>query len=339
MTIIELEKQLKNSELNSIYLLYGEELYLLESVLKRIKNKFENLVKGINYVEIDENNIDKLIQEMQTPAFGFPKKLIVVKNTNIFKREAKRKNGKVNDEKDKIAEYIKENINTINETMILVFIEESVDKGKLFFALEEVNATICNFEYQKPDQIISRLKAICKAYKVAADDNTLRYFVEVVGINMQDLINEIRKQIEYIGENGKITKESINLLAIKQIDSVIFDLTDNLGKRNVSEALTVLNNLIYSKEPIQKILITLYNHFKKIYIAKLAIKHNRDIAESMNLKPNQMFLTTKYKIQSGYFKEYELKQILIELINLDKNYKQGLIDLNVGLESIICRYC
>lgn len=339
MTIIELEKRLKNLELNSIYLLYGEELYLLESALKKIKNNFGNLVKGINYIEIDENNIDELIQDMQTPAFGFSKKLIVVRNTNIFKRESKRKNAKVNDERDKIVEYIKENIDTINETIILVFIEESVDKGKLLSALEEVKAIICNFEYQKLDQIIARLKAICKAYKVVANDDTLKYFIEVVGTNMQDLINEIRKQIEYAGEDGKITKESINLLAIQQIDSVIFDLTDNLGKKNISQAMLVLHNLIYSKEPIQKILITLYNHFKKVYITKLAIKQNRNIAESMNLKPNQMFLTTKYKTQSGYFKEEELKQILEELINLDRNYKQGLIDLNIGLESILCRYC
>ena len=74
---------------------------------------------------------------------------------------------------------------------------------------------------------------------------------------MQDLINEIRKQIEYAGENGTITKESIDLLAVKQMESVIFDLTDSLGKKNIKEAMIVLNNLLYAKEPIQKILITL----------------------------------------------------------------------------------
>jgi len=48
---------------------------------------------------------------------------------------------------------------------------------------------------------------------------------------MQDLINEIRKQIEYVGENGTITKESIDLLCIKKIESIIFDLTDSLGQK------------------------------------------------------------------------------------------------------------
>lgn len=156
---------------------------------------------------------------------------------------------------------------------------------------------------------------------------------------MQDLINEVRKQIEYVGEGGTITKETIDKLCIKKLDSVIFDLTDNLGKKNISKALEVLNNLIYNKEPVQKILITLYNHFKKLYIVKLSEKYNKNIAESLNLKPNQTFLVSKYKQQANYFKEEELRNILEELINLDAGYKIGQIDLNIGLEAILCRYC
>ena len=176
-------------------------------------------------------------------------------------------------------------------------------------------------------------------YKVRIDNNTARYFVEVCGTNMQDLINEIRKLIEFVGENGIITIKDIDLLSIKQVDAVIFDLTDNLGKKDTKNAMEVLNNLLYQKEPIQKILITLYNHFKKLYIVKIAEEHRKDLATSMKLKPNQLFLTSKYKMQSNYFKKEEIEQIMEEFINLDANYKTGLIDINIGLESILCRYC
>ena len=140
-------------------------------------------------------------------------------------------------------------------------------------------------------------------------------------------------------KTGTIKKQDIDLLAIKQIESVIFDLTDSLGKRDVKSALNTLNGLIYNKEPIQKILITLYNHFKKLFLLKLAAKENRNLAESMNLKPNQMFLVTKYKKQADYFTLSELRNILVELINLDSDYKIGKIDINIGLESILCKYC
>ena len=101
----------------------------------------------------------------------------------------------------------------------------------------------------------------------------------------------------------------------------------------------VLKNLIYAKEPLQKILITLYNHFKRLYLTKIALRGNKDIVTSLNLRPNQVFLVNKYKMQSSYFKENELKEILQNLRDLDYNYKIGLIDLQVGLESILCRYC
>lgn len=156
---------------------------------------------------------------------------------------------------------------------------------------------------------------------------------------MQDVINEIRKLIEYAGENGTIDKDAIEKLTIKKLESVIFDLTDNLGKKDITKSLEVLQNLIYAKEPVQRILIMLYNHFKKLYFTKLAMKFNKDVITSLNLKPNQTFLVNKYKTQAKYFKEQELKGILENLRDLDYSYKNGLIDLQVGLEAILCRYC
>ena len=339
VTIETLEKQLKNKELQSFYLFYGEETFLLESSVKKIKTLFGKVIKGINYIEIDDTNIKELISDLETPAFGYDKKLVIVKNTGLFKKEAKKKGQDFSQLKDRLNDYLKEQADILKHTIVLVIIEESVDKGKLLSTFEEIGGTICNFEHQKAPNIIARLKAISKAYGVELDDLTAKYLLECVGTNMQDLINELRKQIEYAGANGKITKESIDLLVIKQIESVIFDLTDELGKRNIAKARVVLNNLLYSKEPIQKILITLYNHFKKLYLTKIAIRQNKNLAEALSLKPNQLFLTTKYKSQSNLFEEKELQEILYKLIELDYNYKTGLIDLNVGLETILCGYC
>ncbi len=155
---------------------------------------------------------------------------------------------------------------------------------------------------------------------------------------MQFLINEIRKLIEFAGENGTIQKEDIEKLAIKQIDSVIFDLTDNLGSKKISEAIEVLDDLIYQKEPIQKILVTLYNHFKKLYLCSMAINLNKDILTSIGLKPNQTFLVNKYKKQVGSFSIDELRSILNELTLLDYNSKNGKIDVDIGLRSVLCNY-
>ena len=336
MKIEELEKELKQGILRNLYLLYGEEKFLLESSLKTIKKLFGEKVSGINYIILDDINVSELITDIETPAFGYEKKLIIVKNAQLFKKDSKKK--KIDDNiKEKLNKYILENFDVIKQSVVLVVIEDTVEKCELLTTFEKMGI-VCNFEHQKPIQIQNRLKAMLTAYKINVDNYTLAYFIECCGTDMQELINELRKLVEYVGPGDTMTKQDVDNLVIKKMESVIFDLTDCLGKKNLAQAIEILRNLILSKEPLPKILITLYNHFKKIYLTKYALKLNKDIAKSLDLKPNQKFLVNKYKAQANYFSSEELRNILQELCDLDYKYKSGLIDIQVGLESILCTY-
>lgn len=331
-----LEKELNNGELKSMYLLHGSERYLINGLVKKIKKKFGELVLGINYVIIDETNLTDFTFNIEVPAFGYDKKLIIVKNSGLFKKDGRKK--EATPIQKQIAEYIAENKEIIDEMVVIVFQEDEVQKNQVFEAVNK-NGIVCNIEEQKPAQLVARLKKVCAMYKVDADDRSLNYLIETCGTNLQILMNEVRKLIEYAGEGGKITNEAVDKLAIKQIESVIFELTDNLGNKKIDKAMEVLDNLIYQKEPLQKILVTLYNHFKKLYLCSIAVRLNKDVVEALNLKPNQTFLVTKYKRQVSYFKEKDLEQILNEFVEIDYKSKRGLVDINVGLRSVLCRYC
>ena len=324
--------------MESLYLLYGQETFLLEDFMKKIKKSFDKLVEGINLIKIDETNINQLISNIETPCFGFDKKLIIVKESGLLKKEGKKKNTYLSNLVESVSDYIKDNIDIVKQDNVIVFIESEVEKNKLYKVIDEYGKVV-NFEYEKLPNLVKRIKAIATAYKVEISDYEAQYMVECCGTSLQDIINELRKLIEYAGPDGKITKKDIDSLVTKQIDSVIFDLTDNLGKKDIKKAMDVFYNLVYQKEPVQKILITLYNHFKKLYLVKNAVKYNENIGEALKLKPNQTFLISKYKTQAGYFSEFELRKIIEEFYNLDYNYKIGLIDLNVGIESVLCRYC
>ena len=167
----------------------------------------------------------EIISDLETPSFGFEKKLIIAKNTGLFKKEG-RKKAKKDDQsiRSKLLEYLKENFEYIKDSVILVFVEDEADKSDLLEFINK-NGIVCNFEYQKPAQIQARIKAITNAYKVNIDNPTLSYFIECCGTDMQELINEIRKLIEYVGQGGTITKDDIvnaakNIFSQKPIYSV-----------------------------------------------------------------------------------------------------------------------
>ena len=310
-----------------IYLLYGEDEYLRNEYLKKIKKEFGEIQLGINYVQVDENNVSNIISNIETPAFGFPSKLIIAKDTGLFKK------------KNALADALSDYLKTANlEGVELVFVEIAPEKNSLFNTISKIGE-VKEFKEQKLPQLITKVKSIAKAYNVNIMENTASYFIECVGTNMSDIINELRKLIEYAGNGGTIVKKDIDALSIKKSESIIFDLTDNLGRKKISEAIEVLHNLIYAKEPIQRILIMLYNHFKKLYIIKLAVEENKNVAQSLKLKPNQAFLVGKYQAQAKYFSKEELRSLLEELMKIDSSSKSGGIEINVGLETVLCKYC
>ncbi len=333
----EIEKSI-SSKLDPIYLFYGEEEYLISTLINKIKRKFGELILGINYILIDDTNIEELISDIEIPAFGYDKKLIIVKNSNIFKKDGRKKKNSALE--DKIINYFNDNFDIIENNCVIVFSEIEVNSTELFNVIEKKSISFKS-EYLDSRSLVAYLKNICTLYHVEVDDSILIYMVENCGTNLRVLINELRKVIEYTGEGNKITKNAIDSLCIKQIESVIFDLTDNIGAKKVSKALDILDNLISNKEPLQVILVTLYTHIKRLYICKIAsTTTNKDsLIVALGIRPNHTFLIKKYQGQSKNFSEKQLRQLLEALADLDYNSKIGNIDADVGIRSILCNYC
>lgn len=129
MTYEAIEKEIKEEKMNFLYVLYGEEIYLLESIVKKIKKLFGERVDGINYIELDEENVIKsLMPEIQTPPFGYEKKMIVVKNSGLFKKETKKKINGLKELRENLEKYLEHNIEEVKQNLVLIFIEDSVEK-------------------------------------------------------------------------------------------------------------------------------------------------------------------------------------------------------------------
>ena len=139
--------------------------------------------------------------------FGYPKKLIIVKNSGLFKKEAKTKKTKLTDLQNKVVTYIEENLAEINEMVLLIFYEEKAESNSLYQLIDKVG-NVCNFENLRSTDLVKKLKSICNSYEVNVEEELLKQFVELVGNDMQENINEIRKLIEYAGKGRNNHKRS-----------------------------------------------------------------------------------------------------------------------------------
>ncbi len=137
------------------------------------------------------------MQEIEMPCFGYEKKMIIVKNSGLFKKETKKKVAGLKETRDTLEAYLKENIEDINERIVLIFIEDNVEKLNITKTVEQLGGIIHKFDFQKPIDLEKRLVAICNAYKVKQEPGTIKFLIETSGTSMQELVNEIRKLIEF----------------------------------------------------------------------------------------------------------------------------------------------
>lgn len=311
--------------MENLYLISGDDEYEKSNYVEKLKEQFQDLKKGINFIQIDKDNMHTLEQELSTYSFFNEPKLILVK---LQKKSSDDEESK--GKKEWLTEDLEEKILNKIETVTLVFLEEGTSKGKLNKLITK-NGKVIIFDKKKPQELATWVQEFTKNNEVVLGKSEAVYLVDLCGSNKQVLVNEITKLIDYV-DNKKITKADIDKMCIKTSEIIIFDLTDSYGKKDIKSTLRNLEDLIENKEPLQKILIMITKHFKSLLLSKIALEQGKNVAAELGINP---YPAKKYSDQSKNFSKEELIRIFKELAQLDVDSKVGKIDLKIGMQKII----
>jgi len=322
--MLNINKDIKSKEFKKVYLLTGEEDYLIKQYRDKLK---ENIIgdDGMNYSYFEGNNIsaEEVIAIAQTLPFFAPKRLVIVENSNWFKSP-----------KDSIFEFIKEQ----PESVIFVFVEKEIDKrGKLYKKIKE-NGYVSEMNTPNPETLLKWIfsKLDENAIKISRPD--LEYFLSVVGDDMTVLSIELEKLISYVYEKKIVTKEDIDQICIHSITGRIFDMIDSMGNKEGTKALERYYELIELKEPPLKILYMLARQFNIMLRVSELIKNNyssKDIAEKIPLMP---FIVNKVLRQLNNFTSNDLKMALFDILETEQSIKSGNLNEKIGVELILIKY-
>lgn len=308
-----------------LYLISGEDLFEREKELNKIKDNFGELVKGINFVTIDKDTMHLLDNEVTTYPFGFTQKLIVV---NVYSKSSSDES--TSSKNDWFNEELADDILNSLDVNVIVFIGDIQARSKLYKFISKNGKCIeCNKLKSKKDLAPWIVSLARQNGKIISLENA-NYMIQICGTDKLMLNNEMQKLIDYTGENAEIEKMDIEKVGIRTLETIIFDLTDSIGNRNIAISLKYLDELLMQKEPLQKILIMIARHFKALLVTKICVNQNQSVSDELNIK--FPFIVNKYKDQCRRFKKEELEDIIINLANLDSNSKNGKIDLKIGLE-------
>ncbi len=330
MSIDILKKDIKSKDIKNLYLFYGEEEYLKSFYLNSIENMIlDESLKTMNKIVL-EGKVDYLniIDNMETfPVFS-DKKLVIIKNSGLFKTSGK---SKKNSKGDDLCSYL-ENIPSYT---CVVFYENEIDmRSKLYKSVKKYGSVV-EFTHQKPEELVKWVMKVSRSYGKQIDFSTASQLVDSCEAGMNEILNEVNKLILFVGERNIITSEDVNQSCIKSIKVKIFELTDAIGERNKAKALKLLDEMISLKEPIPKIIFMINRQLRQILQMKLLQNNGmnmKDIASKIGVAS---FAANKISSQARFFTVEKLSSVLKESLNFDLQIKTGRIKDRIAVELLI----
>lgn len=326
--MIGLKKQIKELDFRNIYLFYGEENYLKNFYVKKLKEKVIPKDQELMNYQMMENTTDEkdIINSIETLPFLSDKRLVVIKNSNFFTSKVS--------VSDRFIQVIKD---CPKQTMI-IFVEEKVDRRNRVFKAVKNDGYVVEFKFLSENDLAKWIAIELKKEGKKAQYNTLIHFLRTVGTNMEQIQMELQKLCSYKLDDEFITIADIDEIVTKSIEYKIFELVDAMGMKKSEEALLAYNNLLTMNEPPLRILIMLTRQFRLIYQTKILLKEGYDINMVAKKLGLPAFVARKCSTQGSSFTLSVLEEALKECLLVDTAIKTGQLKDVLAVEMLLAKY-
>lgn len=260
-------KKLKSGDPERLYLIYGDEDYLVSIYLDELRKKI--LPDGddgfcYKYISASDPDITEIRSSVDAVPFLSDRTLVELRDPDLNKYKDSEK---LCDILSDIPEYC--------TVIISLSAGYSPDKRlKIFKKLNDI-AEVIVFDYQSGSPLVSWIKKRFRADRKIISSELCERLIFISGSSMSGLIPEISKISSY-SKNTEISLSDIETVAHHIPEADIYKMTDCLADGNVSQAVDILSDLLILKEndPIA-INALIASSFKRIYAAKMAEKYNQ----------------------------------------------------------------
>lgn len=304
MKFIEFKNALEKGEKFSACLIEGEDAFFRERALILLKNKFVT-EPTINAATFDGGSFvfSDFVSSLNAYPFMSEKRLTVIRE--YYPKAENLKKGDLKDFLD----------NPPAESLLVVVNEKPCESLKKF-------KTVTVVDCSKADSslIIRWIKGRCGSGGVNIDGETAGLIAEFCQSDMTRIQSETDKLVAYAGNGGTITREIVEETVNKSTEYKIYEMTDCIGRKNFDKAISIIADMLGKGEPSQRILLSVYNYFRRLLMVAISDLDNAGLANLLGIKE---YAVKKTKEQAAMFKMRALKRAVDALSDADYAIKSG----------------
>lgn len=337
MSYIQTIKDLENHKIFPVYLLYGNEPFLLQNAQQKIVNAvLDKPEYDLTYSVVDLENIpvQNAVHDAETFPFFGEKKVLVLKNASFFKAVPDKST--VDHDLGILAEYLK---NPVDYTvLIMVCPNEKIDARKKIVKLIQEHGQVVECQKPKEKELYQWIQVMSGELNLKLDRNVVSLLAEEVGTDLMALQKEMEKLSLFSGGDGLITMEDAEPLISHHAQATGFKMLDAIMNHELKEAIRIFKDLRKQNEEPIALLALLASQVRLILQCKLM--KNKGYTQNQMAKQLQVhpFRVKMALDRETYFSLDELYHMIDRLTGTDDRIKRGEMDKDLAIELLLYEF-
>ena len=318
-----LNQDIKEKSFKKIYLLYGDEPFLVGSYKKKLREAITGGdTMNFNYFEGKNPDVKEIISLADTMPFFADRRLILVDGSGFFKSA-----------QEELAAYLPQ----MPDTTCLVFAESEVDKrNRLFKRVKELGYA-AELNKQDTAQLMRWAAGILGRDGRKISRPVMEYFLERTGDDMENIRMELEKLVCYTMGRDVITKEDVDAVGTVHVTSRVFDMVAAIVAGNTKKAMDLYEDLLTLKEPPMRILFLIARQFNQLLQIKELTAAGKDkgaMASALKVPP---FAVGKLTAQARAFTRDQILSWVTLCVETEEAVKTGRLSDRLAVELLIAR--
>ena len=325
----DLIKSLKQGKLLPLYLLFGEEEFLIQEAVDLIISKaVDQDARDFNFntVYCKGSSGNEIVNLCQTFPFMSDRRLVIAKEIEALKAA----------DLEELIAYLRSPSPT---TCLLMIANQPRYEKKSVIAPVEANGAAVRVYSILDRDILTWIDTWARQHGLSIQRDAAQYVWQILGNDLQAIANELHKATIYVKDRKNITFDDVKVVVGDFREYTPFDLADALGKKSREKAFLILSRLIQEGEQPVGILASIAWNFRRLMRAKAmetAGSGYDEIKKKMNIIFHQ---SASFQEQMRSYTIRELQGVFDVLINADKSMKSSGIGGRLVLERMILRLC
>ncbi|MCQ2387214.1 MAG: DNA polymerase III subunit delta [Clostridia bacterium] len=302
MKYTDFKNKVDQNEDFSICLLEGEDAYFSERGLQILKKKYLT-EPSLNLQTFEGDNLgEEFYSSLNAFPFMSEKRFTVVREFYP----------KADEIKGELKDFL---LSPPKEDLLIIINAKKCESLKKY-------ENVCVVDCGKQEGVILAkwVKAECTSNKVEIDMECAKLVVDYCLSDMTRISRETEKLIDFVGAKGTITREDINNLVSKDSEYKIYEMTDYIARKKFDLAIDIISDMLSKGDAPQKIITSVYNHFRKLLHAGISGKSASEFASVLAM---QEYGAKKTIEQSAKFNKRALKHAVDMLADADYFIKSG----------------